>query len=248
MNEIQMQLFSMYEDVKKILDSHGITFYIQFGTAIGAVRHDGFIPWDDDIDLLVWEEDLDKVNKVLSEELDDFRYYYHIPSADTHPHVIMKGSDTEMELKNKESPFIDIFPLSRYPSKNVRKILFNAMVWGNVGSIWAIDHVNSASLHRVLEWIPRVFKKIADKLIDEKSDLTVIYATEFKGYIFPRDWYGEPVMHRFETSEAPLPKNYDEMLTSMYGDYMTPPPEDSRKGAGGFPCGAYIDYLRDKKK
>ena len=248
MNEVQSELLSMYIDMKSVLDRHGIEFYIQFGTAIGAVRHNGFIPWDDDIDVLVWESDLDRVNDVLSEELDNSLYYYHVPSADTHPHIIRRVPDMEERLKARDLPFIDIFPISRCPSSGViRKSLFNMMVWGNVGSIWAIEHTDSILLHRAVSWIPRMFKRVADSLVDRNSDMTVIYATEFKDYIFPRDWYGTPVMHRFETTEAPLPEKYHDMLTSMFGDYMTPPPEDSRQGAGGFPCGAYKDYVMEQK-
>lgn len=247
MNDVQSVLFAMYEDIRRILDSNGIVFYIHFGTAIGAVRHDGFIPWDDDIDLAVWEKDLDRVNRVLSEQLDGERYYYHISSADTHPHVIARSKDFENDLKNRRLPFIDIFPISGYPSKRIRQLFCDAFIWGDVCSIWAIDHIGSIPLHKAVSWIPNVFKRLADLTVDKGSDLTVIYATEFKDYIFEREAYGRPVRHVFETSDAPLPERYDEMLTSIFGDYMTPPPEDARKGAGGFPCGAYKDYIMEKK-
>lgn len=248
MNDTQSTLLTMYEDIRKILESNGITFYIHFGTAIGALRHNGFIPWDDDIDLAVWEEDLDKVNRILSEQLDKERYYYHVPSADTHPHVIAKSDDFKNDLQMRKLPFIDIFPISKYPSEKIRQALCNAFIWGNVCSIWVIDHVDSIHIHKMISWIPNVFKHLADMIVNKDSDLTVIYATEFKDYIFKRETYGNPVMHVFETTNAPLPERYDEMLSSIYGDYMTPPPESERKGAGGFPCGAYKDYIMKKQR
>ncbi len=238
----------MYDDIRKILESNNITFYIHFGTAIGALRHNGFIPWDDDIDLAVWEEDLDKVNDVLSKQLDENRYYYHIPSADAHPHVIAKTDDFENDLKEKRCPFIDIFVISRYPSKRVRQVLCDTFIWGNTCSIWAIDHIDSIRIHKMLSWIPNVFKRLADFTVNRDSDLTVIYATEFKKYIFRGELYGEPMDHVFETTHAPLPEGYDELLSSIYGDYMTPPPEEDRQGASGFPCGAYKDYIMEQRK
>ena len=66
MTEVSKILLEMYKDIKKILDKHEITFYIQYGTAIGALRHNGLIPWDDDIDILVWEKDMEEINEVLS--------------------------------------------------------------------------------------------------------------------------------------------------------------------------------------
>ena len=99
----------MYKDIKKVLDSHNIIFYIQYGTAIGALRHDGLIPWDDDIDILIWEKDMDEVKHVLSTELDSDMYYFHDSSADNHPHVIWKGEDLEADLRAKKAPFIDLF-------------------------------------------------------------------------------------------------------------------------------------------
>lgn len=248
MNDTQSALLTMYEDIKRILESNDIKFYIHFGTAIGALRHDGFIPWDDDIDLAIWEEDLDRVNDVLSKQLDKERYYYHIPSADAHPHVIARSDDFENDLRMRRSPFIDIFVISKYPSKRIRQMLCDAFMWGNACSIWAIDHVNSIFIHRMISWMPNAFKRLADVTIDRDSDLTTIYSTEFKKYIFKKELYGKPMRHIFETTDAPLPERYDEMLSSIYGDYMTPPPEDKRVGASGFPCGAYKDYIMKKQR
>lgn len=243
MNEAQERLLSMYKDMKRVLDAHGIVFYVQYGTAIGALRHDGFIPWDDDIDVLVWEDDLPEVNRVLSEELDPAKYYYHVPTADTHPHVMFRGDDLERSLRERTTPFIDIFPIDRYPSTKLRQKLANVMIWGDVGSIWAIDHIKSLALHRAVCWIPCAFKKLAHWANDEGTGMSVVYSTGFGHCIFPAYYYGKPTMHVFEDSEVPLPEHIHEMLTHIFGDYMTPPPEDKRTGAGGFPCSVVKDYI-----
>ena len=63
MNDVQSTLLEMYKDVKSVLEENEIKFYVHFGTAIGAVRHDGFIPWDDDIDIAVWREDIPRIDR-----------------------------------------------------------------------------------------------------------------------------------------------------------------------------------------
>ena len=99
MDDKQAKSLDMYKDVASILDKHNITYYVACGTLIGAVRHSGFIPWDWDVDLYIFSKDLALVNEVLSKELDPEMYYYHNPSADTHPHVFKKEDNFE-ELLN----------------------------------------------------------------------------------------------------------------------------------------------------
>ncbi len=248
MDGTQEQLFSMYCDVKRVLDAHGIMHFVHYGTAIGALRHDGFIPWDNDIDVVVWHRDLEKVHSVLSRELDPEKYYYHIPSADTHPHVIARTEDFENDLKKKRAPFIDIFVMDEYPDRFFRRLLVGSMLWGEVISLVLLDMMNFPRIHSLFSWIPRWFERRARGFTNRDTTLCTVYSTTFRDDIFPKSYFEETFMHKFEDIEVPLPKGIDAALTSLFGDYMTPPPESKRHGANGYPCSVYKDYLRDKKK
>ncbi len=247
MNEVQTRLLRMYEEVRRSLDKHGIAFYGFFGTALGTVRHGGFIPWDDDIDLVVQREDLPAVAAALREDLDPERYYYHEPSADDHPHV-MDLSKGEESLRDRTALFIDIFPLCEYPDGTFRKAVEDAAIWGDNLAIYALDRVKSEAIHKGLRWTHRFFSKLADMAAGPGCGKVTVRSTQFKEYVFPKECFGNPVRRPFEGTEIPLPEKWDAMLTKLYGDYMTPPPEPERKGAGGFPCSVLLDYRRDKKR
>ena len=242
MNDIQSRLLSMYKDISHILDAHGIRHYLCYGSAIGAVRHDGFIPWDDDMDIWVWEEDLPEIERVLRSELDPERYYYHKSKADTHPHVVYRGDDFEKELRDKTAPFIDLFPLMKYPEGRVRQSLSNIMIWGIHISVTLLDRVDSVALYRRLLWIPRFFERAAEALPEKRSDLRTIYTTEFRNEIFRTGCFGTPVPHAFEDTTCYLAEKNNELLTHIFGDYMPPPPEDKRTGAKGFPLSILKDW------
>jgi len=70
MSDNHAALLQAYKDISAILEREGITYYAAYGTAIGAVRHNGIIPWDDDLDLAVYGADLDRVNEALCRNLD----------------------------------------------------------------------------------------------------------------------------------------------------------------------------------
>ena len=121
MTENHDALLQAYKDIASLFDGAGIRYYAVYGTAIGTLRHKGFIPWDDDLDIAIFADDLDKASKVLSEGLDPEKYYYHVPSADSHPHVIVKTPDFDTALRERRVTFIDIFLLLDYPDSAVRR-------------------------------------------------------------------------------------------------------------------------------
>ncbi len=248
MTPLQQELLAMYKDIRDVLDGEGIRFYGIYGTALGAVRDNGMVPWDDDIDLGVYEEDLPRVNEALSTKLDPSRYYYHVPSADTHPHVFLRTGDFEKDLREKRAPFIDMFVIERSPSKAFRAKLFRFNVRLYMLAMSVVYIPDSKIGQMLVRWMPKAIKGFNKLLVDRGSQETVLYEEDYRKTFHNRRIYGEPVMHRFEDTDIPVPERYDEMLTSMYGDYMTPPPEDRRSGATGYPHRAYFDYIRDSKR
>ena len=242
----------MYKDIVDALNSHHIRHYLGYGSALGAVRHNGFIPWDNDIDLFVWEEDLPAIKKAFDEGLDSNRYYYHEPKADTHPHVILKDEDFAKNLKNRTALFIDIFPLTRYPDRRLRKYLSFPIIGILQIMVTIIDRINSYPFYRCARWTIPALKKMSKFVCnDDTKDVTILSTTFYKE-VCPAEYFGKPVMHSFENMNAPLPKEYDRILRKFYGNYMQLPPEEKRTGASGYPCCVYFDYeseeTRDNKR
>lgn len=248
MEDEQKILLEMLKDISRIFEENSIRYYVMFGTAIGALRHDGFIPWDNDIDLVIFEEDYARAGEMLAHNLDKEKYYYHVPSADTHSHVIYKGSDFLESLAKKTAPFIDLFAIGGYPVSRVRMAMFDVFMFLSTCMIVVTDGVKSMFLHKAVSKTPSIFRKLAKYVVESNTGNSVVISFDFRKNRFPQGYYGTPIMHRFEDTYVPLPEKIDEMLKSIYGDYMTPPPEDKRCGASGFPTSVMKDYLMQQKE
>ena len=243
MDERQKKSLSMYKDVVRILEDNGIRYYAACGTLIGAVRHSGFIPWDWDMDIYVFAEDLERINSVLSGSLDSERYYYHIPSADTHPHVFFKDDDFETDLREHRAIYMDIFVLYDYPSAFLRRMIVRSMIFMySWMTAVVIDRVANVTVHRVLSAVPAICRHIAGMVTDTGCHQCIPYTTNYYLNIFEKGCFEEAVMHEFEDISVPIPNGWDLVLRTRYGDYMTPPPPDERESTG-YPASAYFDYI-----
>ena len=246
MTDNHQQLTDAYKAIAEVLDRHGITYFAAFGTAIGAVRHSGIIPWDDDLDIAILAKDLDEVNRVLSEELDPERFYYHNPSADSHPHVVIRTDDFEETLRNREAAFIDIFILLDYPDSILRRGLMYPFIGFDLLPNKVLDSTESGVVKALFYGIMHVSRKLCRLFSTEKTSRYNIRAVEVRRYSWEKADFGTPVLHDFEDTVIPIPENYHKILTEFYGDYMTPPPEGQRSGATGYPYSLYNDYLEDQ--
>ena len=239
-------LLEAYKDIAAILRNHGITFYGAYGTAIGAIRHNGFIPWDDDLDLAIHADDLDEVNRALSSELDPERYYYHIPSADTHPHVIIKTDDFEKELEERRAQFIDIFILVDSPDSVIRRALSYPCYGFELMSHMMIDRTRFGFVRSLFYRIQGFSRRMARAISKPGTARVAVRAVDVGRNTWDRAYFDGMVNHPFEDTEIPLPSGCDSILREFYGDYMTPPPEDQRSGASGYPYSLLRDYLEDR--
>ena len=245
-------------------DQHDLRWFIACGSAIGAVRHKGFIPWDDDIDIYMPREDYNKLISIREEmETDGYRFIYF--EDEGYPLSFGKVMNNMTTLwSQRRFPinfgiYVDIFPLDltdcgmmsfgiKWTSYRMMMFQYRAklskITFG--GLVDDIRNKKPENFRALIAKIPLLFVKketIKNKMRTmerswnkEKGDRYVSY-TEAGMYMFPKEWFDDFIVVPFEDIEVRIPKRYHEYLTYIYGDYMTPPPPEKRKIEG--PHGKY---------
>ncbi|MBR5529151.1 MAG: LicD family protein [Oscillospiraceae bacterium] len=247
------------KEVVRICDAHGLKYFMLGGTMLGAVRHGGFIPWDDDIDLGMPREDYEKFLEIAPQELPshmktvnyrtDRKFQYYITRVlDTDTKVIEERIGNENKYTNAS---IDIFPIDGTPNnKFKRKIYFFRVLYHRaLMSLCykdSIDRKRKRSFkEKVLLWVmeripvnklttPYKQKCKIDKLLRSQKVEGSLYIGNIMGAyrtreIVPAEFYGEGKFYPFEDIELRGMADADAYLTFTYGDYMQLPPEDQRK-------------------
>lgn len=249
--KVQAVQLEIAEVIKKVCEKKGIRYFLAYGTLIGAVRHDGFIPWDDDIDIMMPYPDLLKFEQACKTDLPQ-GYFYQSPETDPEYRLsfmrIRKDNtlliEKEMADKNiHHGIFVDIYPLYGAAPKNKRKLqVFRAMKRAlylldepvkhhgaimRIGSSFLLKLKSKKGKERAQK---KLFKKISQYDYDTSENVVCLHSsikvmrTEFK-----REWFGNGVMHKFGETEFMIPENSDAILKKYYGDYMQLPPESERK-------------------
>lgn len=255
---IQDKILSILKEFISICKDNNLTYYALGGTLLGAVRHKGFIPWDDDIDIGMPREDYEKFKKIASNALSD---NYKFLSEDTSNYkkafsvirddstkIIMNYSNEEQE----ESLWIDIFPLDGMPSNPLKKkyhsyrYLYTRMMvqLSQFNSLVNQKKENRPWFEKVIIRIANVVKieKVVSFSWAQKKYLQTIkkysfnegFAGNYTGAyklreIVPSDYFGQPVLLQFEDLKLSCPHKFREYLTAIYGaDYMQLPPEEKR--------------------
>ena len=249
MNDEQKELLDMYKAVAKVFDDHGIRYFGMFGTELGAIRHGGFIPWDNDIDLIVFSDDMPYINELMNTELDQDKYYYHEARADCHPHVMVKTDNFEKDLKEQKAIFLDFFLYYPYPDGFFRRKFFNLMATGSYITTYMLESARTMFSYRLFCKVPGVFEKIALMVIKTDHKKIGHFVPTFRDDIYDADDFREPIFRKFEDTMIPIPMDWEKYLLINFGkNYMTPPPPDKRTGAHGYPVGAYYDYILDSRE
>lgn len=254
--EIQMAEYEILCKVVDILEKNDLSYVLAGGTLLGSIRHGGFIPWDDDIDLLMPRDDYEKLKRIVEADgiqLENIKIC--LPGMDRYPFPFIKAIDLrtkvvdEYVIENRYplSVWVDIFPMDHYPDKKMSHRMYYTIV-RLLRIVLEVrtkdkDHMRGGSLIRAglmcVHYILGGYQSII-KMIDRFAQSGNRKNSSSKHYgngTWPenmKDYFSEESIfpltkHIFETREFSIPLNYDLYLTQFYGDYMTPPPEESRK-------------------
>ena len=229
----------------EICQKNNLTYYLFWGTLLGAVRHSGFIPWDDDIDVIMPADDYIKFLNLMENEKNKNYYVQNIYNTKycIFPFTkIRKYHTTMVERDLNYLPFkkgfnIDIFPLYKYPNSKVGKFLFQyryRLIFLLLNRDVKSKNIKGKIIYYFLHLLPRsvvnriIIKKV-EKLLNYNGDFDEYRVYQDKG--FDKKWFDKTEMN-FENKKFIVPKDYDKILRKLYGDYMTPPPENKRYGHG----------------
>ena len=249
----QRASLDVLKNLKEYCEKENITYYLAYGTLLGAVRHKGFIPWDDDVDVMIPRPDYEKLLSGYRDETNRFKLIscfsdnkYNLPYAKLdNLKTARLTSDGALESRGIG---IDLFPLDGVPvdlksaeiifKRNNRiflKVINRFSTYMQMSPDSAVNRAkrlagNAASVTGALN---RITRHIAGKMYSPDYDecrtiacVTGIHSGRFVP--FDREWFNNKELE-FEGELFNCPDGYDEVLKKIYGDYMMVPPEADRK-------------------
>lgn len=252
--EIHSITLELMDRLHEICEKNGITYCLDYGTLIGAIRHKGFIPWDDDFDIMMLREDYDKLFALMEKETDG---RYRLITRGNTPHYyngIARFCDmkyeyvTELDVKQyRQGIFIDIYPMDACGDtesetdevhRKVRKLNAKYIVYCNRRSL--TNRINTIIRTPYYAWLHiRYGKRFGEKLEEMTKDIIYSRFKKDSKYVgaywegrdfrmIPREWIKNRILWPFEGREYWVPEAYDEFLKLHYEDYMQLPPESER--------------------
>lgn len=247
--KLQQLILSIAKEIARICDKYGIDYYLDGGSQLGAVRHKGFIPWDDDLDIAMKRNDFEHFLQICEKELDKSKYFLQTEWTEknycfafakiqlTGTHII---EDFSKDVDIQHGIFADIFPYDNLPDESrkqrwflLKNNILKNMLWVKCG--YGTSKHKKSLRYRIFQIMGLPFsieslKKKRYALItrNNERETTMCFTSDYPKTKLQNDWFEKSVYYEFESEKFKGFEKYDDLLTTMYGDYMKLPDEKDR--------------------
>lgn len=253
--EVQIAALEILKQIDTICTELGINYYLMYGTLIGAIRHKGFIPWDDDLDIAMKIDDykifIDYFNKNNKTQLEIHNFetnkdcFYNISRVCDKTHILKFDY-----LRYTSGVFVDVYPLeglggdddlpywkahfSFFPKwqKHIQLCCTDGLFYGR-NVFTRIGNIPNLIISRIIGK-QHYINKFNDYKKITINDSKYIGIPSWEYDIYNKEWFDEIVKVPFEDAMVSIPKKYDEVLRHTFGDYMQMPPENQRVSHHGY--------------
>ena len=256
LRELQLLQLNTMKHIHKVCVKHNIKYYMIGGTLLGAVRHKGFIPWDDDIDIAMMREDYERFKKIFTSEFNLSRFFLQHYDSDTdfRPAMLrvcikntIQDYPSEAHHKSCKNTYVDIFPLDNVPDSEKERDI-------HIKELLNIDRLINIKLYHIYDYNSKwyiLFKKIVSKIlfvplktlqneriksmtkykdVRTKCVASTVSKYGYRKQIMDRNIYGSPILYDFEDTQLFGVEKGDVYLTKLFGKkYMEIPPENKRE-------------------
>ena len=252
-NEVQQMQLALMKELHKFLVDNEINYYFLGGSALGAVRHKGFIPWDDDIDIGMFRKDYEKF-LTLCDRFDTKHEVINFKKTNNSDNLLTRIYFNKTYIDNKQLRcskldkrlYLDIFPLDNIPDETKKQVKFEKkinrlkriilMIDVRIYTQSSIKFITKKMISQILKTFRNIILNKGDKLLKKyKDEKTIKVASlcsqySFKKQLMDKKIYGTPTLVKFEDAYFYIPEMYDEYLSQLFGeDYMLVPPEEKRR-------------------
>lgn len=251
LDELKAIELDIMKKVHEFCEEKKIWYVLTYGTLIGAIRHNGFIPWDDDIDIFVMRDGFERIEKEFPEWGKDHGLFLAGPDSKDHyfPRDMLKICDARTSLfekaykrTDKLGVFVDVWVLDEVP-QNIKlsanwikraNILRAMNLYANTSWKYAKENMSTRSklIVRFFNWHrtePIIAKQQALVKKYRNTEGEKFICVQGDCILYDRSDFAGRSLHKFEDCEFYIPDGYDKVLKYTYGDYMTLPPEELRE-------------------